>query len=219
MDPQIAARWHPNDRRKIRRSLEIYYQSAGKKTSEIYAAQRLAKAEASGAPSPFRNLIFWVHSENEVLKKRLDNRVDKMLDVGLWEEITEMDRMAAKMDAETLQNNAGIFQSIGFKEFKEYLRLFKSEEASLEEMEKAKTAALNDMKQATRRYAKTQVKWVRIKFINALDNARTRTETPDMNHLYLMNSTDVPAYDKNVTQPAVEITKGTPHPRSVSLFC
>ena len=36
VDPVMAERWHPNDRRNIQRSLEIYLQT-GRKSSDIYA--------------------------------------------------------------------------------------------------------------------------------------------------------------------------------------
>ncbi|OAA58986.1 tRNA isopentenyltransferase [Niveomyces insectorum RCEF 264] len=39
VDPVMADRWHPNDRRKIRRSLEIYL-TTGRRASDIYAEQR-----------------------------------------------------------------------------------------------------------------------------------------------------------------------------------
>src|SRR5436190_11089962 len=39
VDPVMAARWHPNETRKIRRSLEIYLQT-GRPASEIYQEQR-----------------------------------------------------------------------------------------------------------------------------------------------------------------------------------
>ncbi|MCJ1330672.1 hypothetical protein MMC10_007357 [Thelotrema lepadinum] len=42
VDPVMASRWHPNDQRKIRRSLAIYLQT-GRKASEVYAEQKVAR--------------------------------------------------------------------------------------------------------------------------------------------------------------------------------
>ncbi len=42
VDPQMADRWHPNDIRKIRRSLEIYL-TTGRRASDIYAEQQNRK--------------------------------------------------------------------------------------------------------------------------------------------------------------------------------
>src|SRR5271168_1169210 len=39
VDPKMADRWHPNDRRKIRRSLEIFLLT-GKKASDIYLKRK-----------------------------------------------------------------------------------------------------------------------------------------------------------------------------------
>lgn len=142
-----------------------------------------------------------------------------MLDGGLWEEVKEMERLASTMGAETVEDNAGLFQSIGFKEFKECLRLQKSVPHDAEVMATAKTAALQDMKAATRRYAKSQVRWVRVKFINALEGSQKALPTEEASSLYLMDSTDVPTFGKNVTDNAVKITEGRHIPDPWPSFC
>ncbi|KAA8896013.1 IPP transferase-domain-containing protein [Sphaerosporella brunnea] len=204
VDPIIAARWHPNDRRKIRRSLEIYYSTGCKQTaSEVYAAQRAAKQQSVSPDIPkYRNLIFWVHSETDVLRARLDSRVGKMITAGMWEEIEEMERLYYSFGDEA-DLNQGIWQSIGFKEFLPYLKMRKTG-AGEKELEEARTAAVENMKTATRQYARSQVKWVRIKFLNAL---RAANESGNHSSIFLMDSTDVPKYDENVTLPAIDIAQ------------
>lgn len=64
----------------------------------------------------------------------------------------------------------GIFQSIGFKEFEDYMKFVdENDPESTIDYESKKqelfTKALNEMKATTRRYAKTQIKWVRNRFI------------------------------------------------------
>ncbi|KAJ8607881.1 hypothetical protein MRB53_039977 [Persea americana] len=44
VDPVMAERWHPNDRRKIQRSLQIYLKT-GRKASDLYAEQRTRKTD------------------------------------------------------------------------------------------------------------------------------------------------------------------------------
>lgn len=62
------------------------------------------------------------------------------------------------------------------------------------------------MKTATRQYAKSQVKWIRIKFLNAL-NAGQSIENPN-GDIFLLDSTDVNAFAVNVSRRAVELAKG-----------
>ncbi|KAI5820025.1 IPP transferase-domain-containing protein, partial [Pyronema omphalodes] len=219
VDPVIAARWHPNDRRKIRRSLEIYYSTGCKQTaSEIYAAQRAAKQQPTEMlseeekQSKHRNLIFWVHAETEPLRQRLNGRVDKMITAGMWKEIEEMEQLYNELITEgKVDLNSGIWQSIGFKEFLPYLELRKDPAAMEKDLEILKLKAVEDMKTATRRYAKTQIKWIRIKFINALLSNSSASGTSETQaypeNLFLLDSTDVPAYDTNVVAPAINITQ------------
>lgn len=71
----------------------------------------------------------------------------------------------------------GIFQSIGFKEFEDYFKFIEMEKLSSADDkesvcdEKKKNElfekCINEMKQSTRRYAKTQMKWVRNRFIKS----------------------------------------------------
>ncbi|KAF8248801.1 tRNA isopentenyltransferase [Wilcoxina mikolae CBS 423.85] len=210
VDPVMAARWHPNDRRKIRRSLEIYYASGCKQTaSELYAAQRAAKSqssETSSSPSKHRNLIFWVHAETDALRMRLDSRVGKMINSGMWEEIEEMEKLYESLGGNSVSLNAGIWQSIGFKEFLPFLRMRKAGLANEKEMKKTKGKAIEEMKTATKRYAKMQIRWIRIKFLNALQPAEGGSGASP-GSLFLVDSTDVPKYDENVVKPAVSITE------------
>lgn len=216
VDPVMADRWHPNDRRKIRRSLEIFL-TTGKRASDIYDEQQRNKTPQ--APSDANNskpesLLFWVHSESEVLKERLNKRVDKMLDNGLMEEITQMDHHL-RSAGEATDFTKGIWQSIGFKEFQPYLKALR-DEASAKDAEKAKQQSLEDMKTATRQYAKYQVKWITKKIVPQLKEQQV------MDQLYVLDSTDVTRYSDNVTDKAVLLTRHylageeMPEPASIS---
>ncbi|KAM6518778.1 tRNA dimethylallyltransferase, mitochondrial [Fusarium solani] len=205
VDPEMADRWHPNDRRKIQRSLEIYLRT-GKRASEYYAEQQARKAAAQqdGSRRPWENLLFWVYSEREVLRARLDARVDKMQNGGLMQEVRELYDFRHKKEAEgrILDMTKGIWQSIGYKQFEPYLSAVdEGREAS--ELEKLKNAALEEMKTATRRYAVYQTRWIRLKQI-----PRLREVGPEaMGSLYLLDSTDVSKYGENVVEPAVQLAK------------
>lgn len=204
VDPVMADRWHPNDRRKIQRSLEIYLRS-GKRASEYYAEQEARKASAAQNGSegePWENLLFWVYSEREVLRERLDKRVDKMLGGGLLEEVRELyDFKQKKEDAgQTLDMTKGIWQSIGYKQFEPYMTAL-DEGQDPTEVERLKLAALEEMKTATRRYAVYQTRWIRLKQIPRLKEAGQEA----VDSLYLLDSTDVSRYQENVVEPAVKL--------------
>lgn len=113
----MAQKWHPNNDRRVRRSLEIFHQT-GKRHSEWLKDQKLANdnnesATVSGHASPtniignndldalksnggsvsalrYNTLFFWLFANQDVLDARLDRRVDSMLQQGLLEEIKDM---------------------------------------------------------------------------------------------------------------------------------
>ncbi|KAG8831228.1 hypothetical protein FRC20_008195, partial [Serendipita sp. 405] len=72
LDPEMAARWHWKDSRKVLRNLEIMAEH-GRLASEIIKQQDKELLE-----SRYRSLIFWPYTERTVLDVRLDRRVDQM---------------------------------------------------------------------------------------------------------------------------------------------
>ncbi|KAF2718906.1 IPPT-domain-containing protein [Polychaeton citri CBS 116435] len=209
IDPVIADRWHPNDRRKIQRSLEIYLQT-GKKASETYAEQRQKRLEGgiqvedqSGPTLHLRNhtLVFWVHTEGQVLKERLSDRVEKMLDAGLLDEVQSLSVYAeAQLQAGTpMDETRGIWVSIGYKEFKPYLHALSQEEDSADKP-RIKQESVEKTKIATRQYAKRQIRWIRIKLLNGLKAAKA------MNRVFLLDSTNAIMFDRDVVEPALHLT-------------
>ncbi|KAJ4425272.1 tRNA dimethylallyltransferase, mitochondrial [Gnomoniopsis sp. IMI 355080] len=202
VDPIMADRWHPNDRRKIRRSLEIFL-TTGKRASDIYAEQQRRKAAEAVVESesePTANpLLFWVHTEKQVLRDRLDRRVEKMLDAGLMDEITQMHEYL-QTESETLDPTRGIWQSIGFKEFQPFLRAIESGVTG-DELEKLRLGCLEKMKSATRQYAKYQMKWIPKQIMPLL------REKGSLDRLYVLDSTDVSQYAGQVTDKAMTLTE------------
>ncbi|KAF5644551.1 tRNA dimethylallyltransferase [Fusarium sp. NRRL 52700] len=205
VDPVMADRWHPKDRRKIQRSLEIYLRS-GKRASEYYAEQQARKeaAQHDANKQPWENLLFWVYSERDVLRDRLDKRVDKMQTSGLMDEVRQLYEFKRKKEAEgqRLDMTKGIWQSIGYKQFEPYLSAV-DEGREAAELEKLKSAGLEEMKSATRRYAVYQTRWIRLKQIPRIREIGSEA----MNNMYLLDSTDVSAYGQNVVEPAVKLTE------------
>jgi tRNA dimethylallyltransferase len=208
VDPVMADRWHPNDRRKIQRSLEIYFQT-GKKASDIYTEQRQRRSSETWAMHSmeldsmrFPTLIFWVHAEPDALRLRLDKRVDKMLDEGLLQEVETLNGLANEHASrgEPADQSRGIWVSIGHKEFRDYSAALANGITDEQVLKPLKLEALEKTKIATRQYSKRQLKWIRIKLVNALLEAKLS------NQLYLLDGSDVTAYNKSVVEPALDLT-------------
>ena len=222
VDPVMAERWHPNDRRKIRRSLEIFL-TTGKRASDIYAEQQRRKEFKWNSPEPrgprgsWQSLLLWVYSQPETLKERLDNRVDKMLANGLLNETAEMYRfLQARLNAgEEVDRTKGIWQSIGFKEFEPYLRGEADGGLGPDELEKLKQAGAEDTKTATRHYAKYQVKWITKKTLPLIRQEKA------LDSLYLLDSTDGNRWSEEVLAKGTDLTRlflgGDPLPSPIGI--
>lgn len=208
-DPVMAERWHPKDRRKIRRSLEIFLMT-GRKASDVYAEQKMRKAEPSVAEIQEElgveltsTLLFWVHADSEVLKQRLDARVDKMIDSGLTQEVISMQNFLQDQEklGITVDRGRGIWVSIGWKEFEDYLKALESGTATKEELQKLHDLSVEKTQAATRQYAKRQIRWIRLKLITAL------AEEQAQHQIYLLDGTDVSKWETEVSTSAIRVTE------------
>ena len=216
LDPAMADRWHPNDTRKIRRSLEICLQT-GRKASNIYAQQHdcpLGLVEASttnGSQCKKVNnvvcshhdpLIFWVYSETETLNNRLANRVDNMVRTGLLSEIQCMNAVyKSYLDSGVeLDTGRGIWVAIGYKEFEEYLRSIQ-EHASEARIMESKKIGIEKTIIATRQYAKRQIRWIRLKLMSSLRDAQADDK------LFLLDGSQLEDWSLAVEQKAAKVTK------------
>ncbi|KAJ5924944.1 hypothetical protein N7454_007583 [Penicillium verhagenii] len=221
VDPVMAARWHPKDGRKIRRSLEIYFQT-GRPASEIYAEQKASKAQTMAKDAGFlrsnNTMIFWVHAEKEVLDGRLDSRVNTMVEQGLMTEAQNMWEYLKRKQAQGIDvdQTRGVWVSIGFKELAPYFAAIDQAECSEAELESLKRSCLELIRIATRQYGTSQVKWIRNKLWRAL------SEVSMTGRLYLLDSSDVTKWQENITAPSEHLFKTmlrgepTPDPKSLS---
>lgn len=134
VDPETAARLHPNDHGRIVRALEIYRVTGHTITEQNAASRR--------APSPYDVCgIYLDFRDRATLYERIDRRVQCMINEGLEEE-------ARWLRAQ--ENTDTVCQAIGYKEWEPYF----SGEASLDDVVAA-------IQQGTRRYAKRQLSWFR----------------------------------------------------------
>ncbi|KAK9719104.1 tRNA dimethylallyltransferase, mitochondrial [Basidiobolus ranarum] len=217
IDSTMAEYWHPNNRRKIVRSLKVFEQT-GKKHSEWI--QEREKPELQEDRLRFPTCIFWLYSEPEKLFKRLDDRVDKMINMGLFDELKEMRELIKTSEVEFLKDeddfSRGIKQAIGFREFNEYFKELENNGNS-ENLDKLKVEAVEAMKLNTRKYAKRQIHWIQNKLIPVYEKSMN-----DKVKLYLLDATDLDQWDTNVKKQAMKIAQDfiegneTPEPTSLN---
>ena len=134
VDPEAAARLHPNDVRRVSRAIEIY-----RLTGRTQTAQAALDAAQEG---PFDERVFALEWPRDVLYQRIERRVDAMLAAGL---VAEVQRLKADAEAQSTAR-----QAIGYKEV-----------AAALAGEMAMDEAIDLVKQATRNLAKRQLTWFR----------------------------------------------------------
>ncbi len=133
VDPKSAQIIHAHNVKRIIRALE-FYQMTGEKISEHNIKQR----EKS---SPYQFAYFVLQDERTKLYKRIEARIDEMLQDGLIEEVTALKEMGLKRGMVSMQG-------LGYKEILAYL----DGECTLEE-------AVEILKRDTRHFAKRQITW------------------------------------------------------------
>ncbi|KAK3308494.1 IPP transferase-domain-containing protein [Chaetomium strumarium] len=207
VDPVMAEKWHPNDVRKIRTSLEIYY-ATGRRASDIYAEQRSRKESKWASQDPAQRhslgeiLVFWLYARREALNERLDKRVDKMVQNGLLSETSQVYEYLRRrlLSGETVDRSKGIWQSIGFRQLEPYLRALR-EAPDSPELSELKETGIQDTKTATRQYAKYQVRWMTMKTISSLQEERL------LDRLYLLDSSEIQRWNEEVLEKGVDLTR------------
>jgi tRNA dimethylallyltransferase len=131
IDPASAARIHPRDTVKIIRALEVY-ELEGKPLSHFHEQHRFRDRKWNAV---------WVglRRSREDLYGRIEQRIDRMLDSGMVEEVKKHLKYAGRSLA---------MQGLGYRHLKEYL----AGEISWD-------AALREWKRDTKRFAKRQETW------------------------------------------------------------
>ncbi len=133
IDPEYAGKMHPNNVKRIVRALEVWYSSGTTMTQQI---------ENSHAESPYEVLFIGLDAtDRDFLYERINLRVSIMLENGLE---------AEAKDYLSQENTSTSSQAIGCKELRPYF----DGEITLE-------SAADNLRQATRRYAKRQLTWFR----------------------------------------------------------
>ena len=133
VDPQTAARLHPNDFRRVIRALEVY---------EVSGIP-LSRQNTVLPERPFDFCLIGTTMERELLYARIHQRADAMLEEGLLAEIEALLKSGVPPEAQAMQG-------IGYKELIPVVQ---------GAMPLAEGVEL--LRQNTRRYAKRQWTWFR----------------------------------------------------------
>ena len=139
IDPESAEAIHKNNVKRVIRAIEIY-KTSGKTKSE------LDRLSLEGEPRYDAVVIGLRYSNRETLAKRIDARVDVMLEEGLLGETK------ALYEEGIFEKNTTATQAIGYKEMLGFIR----GDMTLDE-------ATDTLKSATRKYAKRQMTWFNAK--------------------------------------------------------
>ena len=134
VDPESAARLHPNDEKRIVRALEVYLTTG--KTITAHNAETLA------IPPRYDALTLNLSYEDRAdMWSRIDRRVDVMMEQGLVEEVRAL-------LGSGVPEKCTAMQAIGYKEMVQAIRITGDYAAGAEEI-----------KLRSRQYAKRQLTW------------------------------------------------------------
>ncbi len=133
VDPESADKIHPNNLKKVIRALE-YYSETGEKISAHNEEQRQNE-------SPYSFSYIVLNDKRENLYKRINARVDQMIEEGLIGEVEGLLSYGCSKDMISMQG-------LGYKEIISYLE----GKSSLED-------AIYTLKRDTRHFAKRQITW------------------------------------------------------------
>lgn len=135
VDEKAAKEIHAHNIKRVIRALEFYHQT-GTKISEHNETERKKS-------SPYQFAHFVLTDDRENLYRRIEMRVDQMIEEGLVEEVAALKEKGYTKDMVSMQG-------LGYKEILDYL----DGVCTLED-------AIYTIKRDTRRFAKRQLTWFR----------------------------------------------------------
>lgn len=136
VDPISANRIHPNDESRIIRALEVY-ELTGRPISELQTEHKARAGET------FRYVLYGLTTSRNRLYTRIEERVDRMLERGLDDEVRGLLKMGVPEDSVSMQG-------LGYKEMIPYIQ------GSLPLL-----SCVETLKRESRHFAKRQITWFR----------------------------------------------------------
>ena len=147
VDPQSSLQIHPHNIKRVIRAIE-YYRQTGEPISLHNEKERQKE-------SPYNFLYYVLNTDRNRLYRRIDRRVDLMMEQGLVEEVKRLKEMGCHRGLTSMQG-------LGYKEILDYL----DGTCTLEE-------AVYILKRDTRHFAKRQLTWFKrerdVRFLNLPD--------------------------------------------------
>ena len=142
VDPESAARIHPNDPQRLQRALEIY-ESTGISMTEHHNQEQ---ANQTILPPALSNLVFIaIHpTERAILHQQIESRFHQMLEDGFINEVKVL------FDRGDLDRNLPAIRSVGYRQIWDYL-----------DGQYEYDTMVNKGIAATRQLAKRQLTWLR----------------------------------------------------------
>ena len=133
VDEESARKIHPNNVKRVIRALEFY--------EENHYPISLHNQQEQEKESPYNLAYFILNAPRDLLYRRIDQRVDQMVEEGLLDEVRHLKDMGCDRSLVSMQG-------LGYKEILAYL----DREISFEE-------AIRILKRDTRHFAKRQITW------------------------------------------------------------
>ena len=134
-DPVTANKLHPNDQRRVIRALEVF-ELTGQPLSDLQNERPLPPEQRPAA-------VFWIDPPREWLYERINLRVDRMMELGLLQEVEELLKLSPPPGRTARQ-------ALGYRELIAHLE----DGVDLE-------AAIDQIKTGSRQFAKRQHTWFR----------------------------------------------------------
>lgn len=135
IDPVAAEKIHPNNTKRVIRALEVFYDSGKRFSEQEQSTERTLLYDVA---------LIGLTMDRDLLYKRINERVETMMQQGLEEEVRKLYAKGLK-DAQSMQ-------AIGYKEFE---GLFEGTET--------RENVIAQIQRNSRRFAKRQFTWFRNK--------------------------------------------------------
>lgn len=137
IDEQSANELHPNNRQRVLRAIEIFEETGTKKSDIVSSQQHICL---------YDTYFVGLTLDRELLYERINQRVDKMKDMGLQKEVTSLYNQGLKRTHQSMK-------AIGYKEWFDYFEGL----CSLDDV-------YENIKKHSRQYAKRQYTWFKNQF-------------------------------------------------------
>ncbi|KJP88239.1 tRNA dimethylallyltransferase [Plasmodium fragile] len=173
VDEERANQLHQNDRKRICRSLDIFY-SHNKKHSELIKMRNHKNNDF--AKTRYDPCVFYLDYDNDdVLRGNIEKRVDEMISKGLLDEAIKLKKLNENANVQLF--GKGINQSIAYKEFDTYIEKKINNDGN----EQLFNLCKENLIRKTYKYAKRQRRWIINRFVKCYNIPLNRI---DVSHNY-----------------------------------